>query len=231
MHAMIRGARARVPGGLLALALAMTGLVHCGGDDDDSTSTTGGGGSAGSVADIKGDRCEVTVSQQPLIPGQHVEECSYLGDDSYNSNPPSSGKHYPVWAAFKTYAEPVPRGYWIHDMEHGAVVFLYNCPEGCADEVAVLQQVADQLPVDPLCTATDPQGPKRRVVITPDPKLPTRFAAASWGWTMTAPCADPEGFDAFARAHYGQGTEVLCGNGSDVIAKGVTYASCGSTAP
>ena len=44
----------------------------------------------------------------------------------YDSNPPSSGPHYPIWADFKEYATPVPDGYLVHAEEHGAVL-LRDC--------------------------------------------------------------------------------------------------------
>ena len=40
----------------------------------------------------------------------------------YNSNPPSSGPHYPVWANFQEFAVPVDDRYLVHSMEHGAVL-------------------------------------------------------------------------------------------------------------
>ena len=51
-------------------------------------------------------------------------------------SPPVFGDHYPTWAAFQTYEYPVPLGYLVHSLEHGAVVVFYDCPEGCAEEVA-----------------------------------------------------------------------------------------------
>ena len=119
----------------------------------------------------------------------------------------------------QTFATPVPRGYYVHDLEHGAVVLLYHCDAdadaGCADVVAELQKAVDALPDDPLCTsiADRNDGVRVRAVITPDPDIPTAIAAAAWGWTYTADCVDLPSLTAFAREHYGQGTEQLCGNG------------------
>lgn len=218
MQAKTRGARRRWPVGLVALLL----LAHCGGDDDDA-GTAGSGGGAGAAPTIEGPSCEVTIAQYPQLPSSHVTECSYLGPDTFNSDPPSSGNHYGRWAAFKTYTQPVPRGYYVHSLEHGAVVFLYNCPDGCADDVAVLQKIADSLPDDPLC---QDMGVRHRVVITPDPLLPTRFAVSAWGWTLTAPCPDPVDFRAFAIKNYAHTYEDICYPGVDVIAQGLA-PGCG----
>jgi hypothetical protein len=129
----------------------------------------------------------------------------------YSSNPPTSGPHYPVWAAFKTYAAPVPRGFYVHDLEHGAVVITYNCPGGCDAELAQLQAFLDARPADPLCTAPL----KNRFVVTPDPLLDVRFAASAWGWALRSGCFDLPFLGAFIDAHYAQGPENFCFDGSD----------------
>jgi hypothetical protein len=125
----------------------------------------------------------------------------------YGTNPPSSGNHYAIWADYKTYDTPVPWGHLMHSMEHGAVIIVYNCPGGCADEVAQAQNMIDALPVDPLCTAPT----KRRVILAPDPKLTVRWAASAWTWTLRSTCFDATAFSAFVSAHYGMGGEDLCG--------------------
>jgi hypothetical protein len=51
-------------------------------------------------------------------------------------------------------------------------------------------------------------------VITPDPLIPTPFAAAAWGWTYTSECADLATLVDFAKAHYAKAPEDECANGS-----------------
>jgi len=157
-------------------------------------------------------RCPVTVDTPPLLPGTHVD----VGTDiQWDSNPPSSGPHYPVWADYQAYTSPVPRGYYVHDLEHGAVVLLYNCGDaGCPDVVAALHAASDAIPDDPLCAQAG-EGVRVRTVITPDPLLDVPVAAAAWGWTYKADCADTSTLVDFALAHYGQGPEATCANGTD----------------
>jgi len=81
-------------------------------------------------------------------------------------------------------------------MEHGGVIFLYNCPNGCADEVTHLTKLVDTLP-----TGT--------VILTPYEALPTRFGMTSWAWRLTTDCWDPERFEAFYDAHVDNGPESL----------------------
>jgi hypothetical protein len=173
--------------------------------------------------------CLVTIDTPPLGPEIHVDEGS---DIMFTSNPPAGGPHYPRWARWMTtfmqYPTPIPRGYWIHNLEHGGVVFLYKCDpdagldaarEASADGGTVtcaeaaekfLTQAMNALPTDPLCAP-----PVRvRAIITPDPNIPTPFAAAAWGWTYTSACADLPTLIDFAKSHYAKAPEDFCSDGS-----------------
>lgn len=136
----------------------------------------------------------------------HIEPCS---ETEYSMMPPVFGDHYPTWAGFGTYDFPVPLGFLVHDLEHGAVVILYDCPDGCADEVAEVQAAIDGLPTDPLCSA----DVARRVILVPRPGLGARWAAAAWGFSIKADCYDASLFEAFYLAHFGRGPEDLCNQG------------------
>jgi hypothetical protein len=158
--------------------------------------------------------CSVETATVPLLPATHVPIGSAI---EWDSNPPSSGPHYPIWAAYASYSSPVPRGYYVHDLEHGAIVFLYNCGDGgCPDVVAALTAASNAIPDDPLCSAAG-EGVRVRTVITPDPLLDVPVAAAAWGFTYKAQCADLPTLIQFATAHYGQGPETLCANGTSVF--------------
>jgi hypothetical protein len=154
-----------------------------------------------------GAQCVPKVEQHPIEGAQHVTPCA---PTPYNTNPPSSGNHYSVWAAFQTYDVPVAPGFLVHDLEHGAIVVGYNCPSGCASEVAALQAWINRRPVDPLCEGF---SARRRIILAPNPALDVRFAAAAWGWTWKAGCADTASLQAFTNAHYAHGPEDLCGGG------------------
>ena len=165
--------------------------------------------------------CFVRIDSPALLPANHV---AIYDDDggldqitTWNSNPPSSGDHYPIWAAYQEYDAAVPRGYYVHDLEHGAIDFFYDCPADAGDDggacdaiVEGLRQAAASIPDDPLC---DPSV-RVRHVITPDPLLDYPVAAAAWGWTYNAACLDLPTLEAFAKAHYAQGPEDFCTNGT-----------------
>jgi hypothetical protein len=153
--------------------------------------------------------CEVAVVGRAIEGAGHVEACSTV---SYQSNPPSSGNHYGNWAAFGEYAFPLPRGFWVHNLEHGAIVITFNCPDGCDQELAEVRAWFDALPVDPPCLGTTTRP---RAILTPDPLLDARWAASAWGWTLTAACFDAAAFSAFYDAHVGMGREDVCTPGLD----------------
>lgn len=152
--------------------------------------------------------CPVVIDAPPIVTGQHVPETETL---TYNSNPPSSGPHFPVWPAFREYATPVPRGYTIHSLEHGGVVLSYKCDPGpaCTKIVEGLRAAALAIPDDPKCTAPV----RARVVITPDPLLDVPVAAAAWGYTYKADCVDQPTLTAFLKEYYGKGPEDTCADG------------------
>ena len=89
-----------------------------------------------SVRPLTGESVEI------MTDSGHVE----IGDDPgpYNSNPPSSGRHYASEYEAGFYEEtsteaqqPYPEGFLVHNLEHGYVIFWYNCElldeDGCVD--------------------------------------------------------------------------------------------------
>jgi hypothetical protein len=122
---------------------------------------------------------------------------------AYSSDPPSSGPNCGVPGIYGAYSEAQPLGrcYWINNLARGGIVLLYNCPGGCPQ---VVQQLAASVlsARDPDCTNT------KRVVITPDPTLPTQVAAVAWGYTWTSGCLDQATTPAlvsFMNRHIGSG--------------------------
>ncbi|HVJ15023.1 MAG TPA: DUF3105 domain-containing protein [Polyangiaceae bacterium] len=186
------------------------------GSGGDISQAGGAGGSSGSsepgtAGSGGGGACNVEVTQEVLAPGTHVALCSEV---TYATNPPSSGSHYPTWADFGVYDFPLPRGFWVHNLEHGAVVVSYNCPTDCAAEVAAASAWLYQLSPDASCPTGAP-----RVLLVPDPELDVRWAASSWGFTLRADCFDDAAFSDFYVAHAGQSPApeaAVCSAGPDL---------------
>jgi hypothetical protein len=118
----------------------------------------------------------------PATAANHVSSCSSTGCGN-GENPPNSGLHCPTWLSCRSYTTEQPRCSWIHNLEHGHAVFLYNCPEGCPDEVAKLVAAKDQARVG--------SNGVRRALVAPDSQLPKRFAAMVWRRTYLMDEVDP----------------------------------------
>lgn len=187
---------------------------------DGAGGTGGAGGQAGGPSDA-GSLCPITSLTLPPLASPHVAACSVV---NYATNPPTSGPHYPTWAAFKWYDTPVPRGFWVHSMEHGAVVIGYRCEGGCEADLVALAAFLEARPADPLCVAPL----KSRIIVTPDPELDTRFGVSAWGSLMKSDCLDLAALGVFLDEHYGKAPENFCVDGVDVTTPDAGYpADCG----
>lgn len=181
----------------------------------DATALDGGasdGSTEGGPTDGASLGCKVVIESPPIAnDNTHVPIDTVV---NYATNPPSSGQHYPIWASFREFVTPVDRRYYVHDLEHGAVVVTYRCAsrDGCPELADALRAVIDAQPADPLCAALG-EGVKHRYVLTPDPLIPTPVAASAWGWTYTADCVDPASLGEFLRVHYAQAPENFCNDG------------------
>jgi hypothetical protein len=192
--------------GLAAVAL----LLACGGSDDGSSNAADAGFDRRLPGPIHpAASCLVTIETPELLPVTHVPEGTVI---TYNSNPPSSGPHYPVWANFQEYGAPLDEGYLVHSLEHGAVALLYKCDPAapsCAPTIDALRKIRDSMATDPMC---DPSI-RVRVVIAPFPRLDAPVAAVAWGITYKAECVDVPTLTQFAKDNYARATENICAPG------------------
>lgn len=147
--------------------------------------------------------CHVFVAKHPIEGQQHVPDCTKL---TFGTNPPSSGNHYQAWGAFGVYDAPLPRGNWVHNLEHGSVVFTYNCPDGCDDEIESAKDMLRDLVADPGCE-------ERRVMLIPDPKLDVTWGASAWGYNLRSDCLDEGRMKSFFESRIGKGPEAVCAPG------------------
>jgi len=133
---------------------------------------------------------------------------------TWSSNPPATGKHYPIWAAYDRAYTALDRGFWLHDAEHGAIILLYNCgTTPCPEITDGLAAIVDAMPTDPSCTAPV----RNRAIIAADPLLPEGItvAAVAWDVNYTATCVDPY-LHTFASDHYNNAPEDLCADGASL---------------
>lgn len=116
------------------------------------------------------------------------------GPVDYAEDPPSSGDHNPCWAEWGVHTETVPVENWVHNLEHGGVVFLVDCPDGCEAERAELEAYVLGLP-------------EGRGLLTPYSGAPQPFTVVAWEHKLELGCLDLEAIAAFYDAHVGRAPE------------------------
>lgn len=200
-------------------------LSGTGGDAPSGTDVAAGAGGGGAGGDGSGGNgsdgpgidpgpCHAVVEQHAEEGFLHLDQCA---PTTYLTDPPSSGNHYPIWADYRVYDKPVPWGFLVHQLEHGAVVISYRCPPGpspCAVDLTDVMAFLATLAPDNICLS------RKLVSVVPDPSLDVAFAASAWTWTLRADCFDAVAFGDFVAQHYAHGRERICGGGIDMSATG-----------
>jgi hypothetical protein len=115
------------------------------------------------------------------------------GDIKYTDPPPVGGNHNPCWTPWGVHETEVPDEKWVHNLEHGGVVYLYNCKDGCDAEVKQLEAIVKS------------QG--NYAVLTPYSLLPKRFAIVAWEHRLVSDCLDLDAYKEFYKEHVGRGPE------------------------
>jgi hypothetical protein len=164
-----------------------------------------GGGDGGATVSGPGTdpTCSPVVSAVANEGWSHVPEGSAV---SYRANPPASGPHYPVWGRYQEHASAVARPYWVHNLEHGAIVFAYR-PDAPVAVVSALRDAYQSLPNDPACG-------HRRALLTPDPSLPRAIAVVAADFAISSDCVSAGVIRDFATGRRGRGPEAVCQDGT-----------------
>lgn len=118
----------------------------------------------------------------------HITE-SQMGQFTYSTSPPTSGPHLGSLAKWGVHDEPIPNELQVHNLEDGAVIVHYNCPEGCPDLVSQLQKI-----VEPY---------HEGVILEPYPGMDSRIALTAWQRIDQFDQFDEERILDFIRAYRG----------------------------
>jgi hypothetical protein len=163
------------------------------------TACGGGGGTSNPEPPPTGQTVGTAVPNEGWV---HVAEGSII---NYQHNPPASGPHYPVWLRYEEYATAQARGYWVHNLEHGAVVFLYR-PDAPAAAVSALRDTFHGLPNDPECGHP-------RALMTPDPAMPRPLAVVAADWILEGETLAAQTIRDFVSQHRNRAPENICADG------------------
>lgn len=196
----------------LLMTLGLLSLVACGDDENtDATmdATVGDGPHMIDATDTcaiaearEVDGCDTMLGTAMDCEGRRhepvpLDQADWLDNDlGWETNPPHSGPHWAAWqSCWGEQTWQLPRGAWIHNLEHGGVVFLYNCPDGCDPELETMRTL--------LAERDD-----RLIIMTEDPFLTgDRFAAVSWTWVHRMDAVDKDELECFLDQHYDFGPE------------------------
>lgn len=153
------------------------------------------------------DRCGVCEQHIPPTSANHV-----LGPIDYPDPPPTGGDHNPCWATWGVHDDVVAPENWVHNLEHGGIVFLYRSKAeldaadatnagdaGQGGTSAALDALVNRLP---------------RTLSTQYSALPKTFAVVAWGYRLVSDCVDLNAATDFYDAHFNQGLEDIASNPS-----------------
>ncbi len=143
--------------------------------------------------------------QDAALPGTPVadEGRTHIPDTQtpqYNHYPPASGPHWDAPAAWGISDQPIPEGRWVHNLEHGGIAILYNCPSGCPD---LVQQIKNFY-------ASAPQSQKWhevKLVVTPYSRMQHQLAIVAWDYIDEMDSFDQARLLNFYKAHLDRGPE------------------------
>lgn len=135
----------------------------------------------------------------PIMTTSHIEVDSDPG--TYNSDPPTSGPHYAQEADagfYDTNLYTYPGGYLVHNLEHGYIIFWYNCSlldeSACSELKSQIRSVMDEL-----------GGTK--MIAYPWDSINVPLVMTSWGRLQKFETFDVEGVKAFYRANLNRAPE------------------------
>jgi uncharacterized protein DUF3105 len=128
---------------------------------------------------------------------------------TYKVYPPTSGPHYsaagiaPVpWKTIDTLVE----GQFVHNLEHGGIAILYDCPSG-TDCTTLKNQLSDYInKLAPL----DPTYSEVKIVMTPYTRgMTKKVALVAWHYVLFLDGYDQNAITQFYESHVNKGPEAV----------------------
>jgi hypothetical protein len=139
----------------------------------------------------------------PTTSRDHIPEGTDPGP--YSTNPPTEGHHFPVTfnPGFYTPDEVAkmpkyPQGYLVHDLEHGYVIYWYNCQADPSINCTDMQNAIKQIIQD---------NNSFKVIGFPWPSQKEPLVMTSWGRILRLNKLDTATMRAFYKANVDKGPE------------------------
>lgn len=194
--------------GPCVLALWVTGCTVAGPGGNQNTNDNGApsnGNQSNNNGNDNGDGDDIEAGVEIMIPNEGQDHVPVGRQVTYQANPPASGPHWsaagiaPVAAGVYETAQEEEQ--WVHNIEHGYVVLLYDCRGQCElNLLDELQALFDAAPASVVFGDT-------KLVITPYDGLPFSFAVVAWDRQLHLRTLDEEAVLDFYVTHVDQGPE------------------------
>jgi hypothetical protein len=173
-----------------------------------------GGGSGGSgkgvASAMTAANCTFKTVDAFIPKGGQTHVASLTRKLDWNTFPPSNGQHYPAWAVWGFYTDPVNPRMVVHNLEHGGIVLWWG-PDTPKAQVDRLNQLYSDDPTGMFGTPLVGLGSKVAVSAwTGDPTRYGRDGYYGQGHVATCPSFDDateKAFVAFRDAYRGKGPE------------------------
>lgn len=161
-------------------------------------------------------------SSKPL-PGSKVDDLGRghvpVGTEvSYNSNPPTSGRHYEDWIRAGVYETEKDDRNLVHSLEHGYIVMSYKCNTSTSLSAGVKSEKSNEATEsgqlseecksrkDQLAKVYEKKG-ERKLIVVPGENLDTNFALTAWTYIDKFDSFDFARIEKFIDAHLNMGPE------------------------
>jgi len=137
----------------------------------------------------------------------HNDSPTLTSKVKWSTFPPSGGGHYPLWAIWNFYTQPVNPRQVVHNEEHGGVIIWWG-PKVSDETVAQLRKFYDESPTGMLGTPIAGFGNK--IALTAWTGDPSRYYQNGYygvGHLATCTKFDQKAFETFRDAYRGHGPE------------------------
>lgn len=141
---------------------------------------------------IKAASCTEIKDVEELEASPHLE--AGAPDPTYNSNPPTSGRHLGNTAPWGAQDETIDKKMLVHNLEHGGIIIHYNNDLG-QDSEDQIQELVDSFP----------DG----VISQPNDEIDDPLALAAWGSLQTCERYNETIVKAFIKERCNKGPEKL----------------------
>ena len=171
---------------LMVLAIVLI-LPACGG---------GGGSSSGGGDSGSGSTVQFSDPRIETFPNEGNTHMPVGTDIHYNTDPPTSGNHYPDPQPGGFYTTPIAPPFLVHSMEHGGVIIYYDIAHVSQADLTTLQALAAAHP-----------GNYGQVVVVPRSDAAFPIILTAWTHRLRLTAYDQTAISGFLALFLGHGPE------------------------